>query len=193
MGIEMGPQHYDKVYESTELYRLHYSQSRCYELWKRVLRFMRVFPSPRVLEIGCGTGQFAHMLWDTGYRQYHGFDFSTAAVRIATGACEQSFTVADARKPEAYQWNYNLALAIDFLEHVEDDFEILGHISPGTPLVFTLPTFDDPAHVRWFRHPDEIYDRYGVCISFTGLSFVKPWFVCLGHVARPAVKSVPLV
>ena len=182
MGVEMGPEHYDKVYASTELYRLHYTESRCYRLWTAVLRFLSVFQAPSILEIGCGTGQFAHLLWDKGYRNYLGFDFSTQAIQIAKCVCDQSFVVADAREPDAYAHDYDLVIAVDVLEHVEDDFGILGQIAKETPLIFTLPTFDDPAHVRWFRHPDEIYERYGHNIGFTGVSFVEPWFACLGEV-----------
>ncbi len=180
MGVERGPEYYDEVYGSTELYRLHYTESRCYALWGRILKFLSIYPSPRILEIGSGTGQLAHLLWDEGYRNYRGFDFSPEAIRIANGICKQSFWVADAREPKTYACDYDLVLAVDLLEHVEDDFGIIGHIKKGTPFIFTLPTFDDPAHVRWFRHPEEIYEHYGSHIGFTGVSFVNPWFVCLG-------------
>ena len=182
MGVEKGPEHYDKVYGSTELYRLHYTESRCYTLWTRILKFLSIYPSPRILEIGCGTGQLAHLLWDEGYKDYRGFDFSPEAIRIAKDTCEQTFLVSDARKPNTYACDYDLVLAVDMLEHVEDDFGIIGHIKKGTPVIFTLPTFDDQAHVRWFRHPEEIYERYGSRIGFTGVSCVNPWFVCLGAI-----------
>ena len=90
--------------------------------------------------------------------------------------------MSDARKPKTYAYDYDLVLAVDMLEHVEDDFGIIGQIKKGTPFIFTLPTFDDPAHVRWFRHPEEIYERYISHIGFTGVSFVHPWFACLGTI-----------
>jgi hypothetical protein len=51
------------------------------------------------------------------------------------------------------------------LEHVEADVPFVEQIPAGTRLVFTVPTFDDPGHVRWFNSSQEISDRYGKFID----------------------------
>lgn len=181
-----GDAYYDRIYEDSEQYHSDYKVSHYYEMWTQVLQLLRMVQEPRVLEIGCGTGQLAHYLYDEGFRHYHGFDFSEEAVRIASQRVPQSFCVADARAPETFNHNYNVVICLEVLEHVDDDLGILSNIHEGAAVILSVPSSDDPAHVRFFLAKDSVTRRYSAVLDIQEIVQIDRWFVCLG-VKLPAV------
>jgi 2-polyprenyl-3-methyl-5-hydroxy-6-metoxy-1,4-benzoquinol methylase len=181
-----GDAYYDRIYEDSEQYHSDYKVSHYYEMWTQVLQLLRMVQEPRVLEIGCGTGQLAHYLYDEGFRHYHGFDFSEEAVRIASQRVPQSFCVADARAPETFDHNYNVVTCLEVLEHVDDDLGILSNIHEGAAVILSVPSSDDPAHVRFFLAKDSVTRRYSAVLDIQEIVQIDRWFVCLG-VKLPAV------
>lgn len=185
-GREAGAEYYDHVFNSSPDFRGAYKDSRYYVLWTQVVQFVRRFPSPRILEIGCGTGQLSRYLYDEGYRDYHGFDFSAKAIELAQKSSEQSFEVANALDPGAYWYDYNLVIATEVLEHIRDDWAVLERLREGTPIIITLPVGDmsEPSHLRMFHGPRDITKRYYRHIHFHKIVQVESWFVCLGILGR---------
>jgi len=80
---EKGPEYYTGVYRSSGKFHLHYRDSPYYVLCTQVIKFVKQFAHPKILEIVCGTGQFTHYLYDEGFKDYHGIDFSPEAVEFA--------------------------------------------------------------------------------------------------------------
>ncbi len=177
-------QYYDQIYTSAEKYRTHYKDSIYFVLWTQAIQFIREMPSPKILEVGCGTGQFAQYLFDQGYRDYHGFDFSPEAIKIAKRSVNQQFDVGDALSRDSYTPDYNLVIAQEILEHIRDDFGILRNIKEGSAIIFSLPTFDDPAHFRWFLKPREIEKRYFRLIDIRKIIRIHDWFICWGIIGK---------
>lgn len=179
--------YYDALYETTEEYRRNYKHSRYFVLWSQLLKFIRglsaAAPAPEILEIGCGNGRFAAYLFDEGYTAYHGFDFSPKAVEFARRTSPQSFSIGDALAEEPYRREYDTAVASEVLEHL-DDFAVLDRLREGTAVVFSLPTFDDPAHLRRFTSPRRIVARYYDRVDIQEIVRVDQWFACWGYVRR---------
>jgi 2-polyprenyl-3-methyl-5-hydroxy-6-metoxy-1,4-benzoquinol methylase len=180
MKAPMAPDYYDHIFTREEDYRAHYRRSRYYVLWTQVITLLRLVRSPKILEIGCGPGQFAHYLYDEGFRDYHGFDFSPGAIRRAREVVPQSFEVGDASNPDLYRRDYNVAVILEVLEHVRDDLSILASLRRNTVVFFSLPTFDDEAHVRYFGNDQEIRARYQKVVDFRKIARIDTWFVCAG-------------
>jgi len=108
-------------------------------------------PSTKILEVGCGVGQFANMLFDQGFTNYTGFDFSEEAVKWAkqtNAPYADRFFTADAFETELITKQYDLVICFEVLEHLWKDLELLERIPSGTPLLLSLPNFDDPYHVQ---------------------------------------------
>ena len=102
---------------------------------------------------------------------------------------ELSFSVGDALAPKCYEHDYNSAVAIEVLEHVEKDIEIFGNLRDGTFFIFSVPMFDSAAHVRHFKTPWSVYSRY--CPYMSGLRVVamKKIFVCYGTVDKTPTRG----
>jgi SAM-dependent methyltransferase len=179
-----GPEYYNGAYRASQEYQGSYKDSHFYVLWTQIVQIAKRFPSPRILEIGCGTGQLAHYLYDEGYRDYHGFDFSPVAVDLARKAVPMPFCVGDATAPDSYGFDYTLAIAVEVLEHVADDLAVLGRLKEQTPVIFSVPTRDDPAHVRVFQSVGDIVCRYYTHIAFRDIIPIGQWFVCHGVISR---------
>ena len=116
-----------------------------------------------VLDIGCGPGQFAALLRDRGLRRYLGIDFSPARIEQARKVCpELDFVEADVFETDLLRTHdYDAAVCLEFLEHVERDLEVIGSLRRGTRLYASVPDFGGPAHVRYFQSSDEVENRYG--------------------------------
>ena len=81
MSIERDSIYYDCIYQNSDEYKCGYEKSVYYEMWKIVISLIPDKIS--VIELGCGTGQFAKMCIDSGKNYSHGIDFSLEAVTIA--------------------------------------------------------------------------------------------------------------
>lgn len=159
---ERGAGWYDRVFSQPgTIYHVHYTKSPYYFIWTVIAD--RIPRSASILEIGCGTGQFASFLSDRGISGYVGFDFSEQAVASARQRCPGlEFYVADARNTELLdRTEYKLVVCTEVLEHIEADLSVVHRIRAGTRCLLTVPSFDYPSHVRYFSSISEVSDRYG--------------------------------
>lgn len=128
---------------------------------------LHIGPSQKVLEVGCGTGGLAQCLLARMRGSYHGFDFSPVAIRRArlrTGR-DDCFFVCDARRAESYVLPYDTVVCLEVLEHIECDLDVIANWNSGCDCICSVPNFDYPTHVRWFRREADIVSRYGHLIS----------------------------
>jgi 2-polyprenyl-3-methyl-5-hydroxy-6-metoxy-1,4-benzoquinol methylase len=117
----------------------------------------------RIIEVGCGSGQMARILWDRGWRQYMGFDFSVGQIELAMEEAPRFiFIVLDVFSAVGRNViaSGDIILMVEVLEHVERDVEIMEMIPSGRRVVFSVPDFDHESHVRHFEDADAVRDRY---------------------------------
>lgn len=172
--------YYNDFYLNSEEYKVKYTSSIYFTLWGKVIGQLMDIPQPKILEIGCGSGQFANMLWDLGFKEYTGFDFSETAIEIAKQKSEQKFFVMDALNPESYNFDFNVLIILEVLEHT-DDIKILSFISSGTQIIFTVPDFDFESHVRFFKDTSSVERRYEKYINIEHIEKFKSWFLVRGN------------
>lgn len=180
MGEEQPSAYYDRIYNTARKYRRHYSGVR----WRAMFEKAAQRCGQHVLELGCGVGQFAHMLYDKGWLFYRGVDFSPVAIQRARSWKTKgfSFEVKDIYLPGTYHpqgFDYDTVVALETLEHVRD-LEVLEMIPPGKRLVFSLPTFDNEAHLIHFTDVAGIIDRYRGYMSVDYIERISDWFLFTG-------------
>lgn len=106
---------------------------------------------PKILDIGCGSGLMLNSLEMIG--QVSGMDMSDDAIsfskEIFSGQIEKGFLPANIPYPEN---NFNLIIALDIIEHVEDDLEALINIRARMTedgiAIFTVPA----CMLLWSEH-----------------------------------------
>ena len=183
MGNVKESSYYDSIYSSDEKYSTHYEQSKYFPLYKRILWELMKIDNPIILEIGCGTGQFASLLYDRGFGSYRGFDFSQKAITKAQKASPQKFFVGNAYNISNYTGEYNTIISLETLEHLADDLSVLKMFRKGSNVIISVPTFDDPSHVRFFTNMDDIIVRYSDYMDIHNIVPIQAWFIVTG-VAR---------
>ena len=109
-------------------------------------------PGVSVVDLGCGTGDIVPFLPPKA--QYRGFDFSEEAIKYAKEWHPGTFEVADLRTLEIPK--VDVVICVEALEHLEDDIGLLERIAPGTQVIFTVPSFPDPGHVRTYTMHDVV-------------------------------------
>ena len=166
-GIEQPPSYYDATFRESSHWRRHYTESRYFPLWTVVADRVRRARVRSVLDVGCGPGQVACLLRDRGLERYRGLDFSPDRVAAARAVCpEFIFEVADVfapdeGKPDVFEGgDYDCVLALEFLEHVERDREVLERVRTGALVIATVPNFPSPGHVRHFDDVEAVVERY---------------------------------
>jgi glycosyltransferase involved in cell wall biosynthesis len=106
--------------------------------------------SKRILDIGCGQGKLSKYI-----ENYAGFDM-----------VKNPYLVADIYTHE--YGDYDAYVLLEVLEHLTRDIDIIKKIPVGKEIVFSVPSFDDPSHVRMFT-PDIIRWRYRDVIKIKGM------------------------
>jgi trans-aconitate methyltransferase len=171
VGIERGHEYYDKVFSSSGLYLGDIKSAPWFDVWSAVSDLIISAGSPPVIDLGCGPGHLAEVLSSRGYRsQYVGYDFSSVAIADASARDVQSarFEQLDLRDCNMSDFDHPddaVYVAIEFLEHVEWDIEILSSIPAGRTVIGTVPNFDDPGHVRHFTRLSDAVVRYSDAIT----------------------------
>lgn len=151
--------------------------STWYPVYKFALDFL---PSPdenpTILDVGCGTGMFAKLLYKKGYTNYSGLDFSRNRVKIARETVPDfSFNkrnMFDKQMQEVYPC-FDHIVALEVLEHIENDLEFLRMIPDGKIIIFSLPNYLSISHVRAFHKEEFIRDRYGEVLEFLDSKIFK--------------------
>lgn len=115
-----------------------------------------------VLEVGCGSGSFAQMMFDRTSAAYHGFDFSKTGVEkaVARNGKDDVFSVSNALEAESYDRDFDTIVCTEVLEHIERDLDVVAQWPTGVSCVCSVPNFDFATHVRHFLHEDEVRARY---------------------------------
>jgi len=180
--MEQTCKEYNEIYRDTKRYKDHYSKSIYYPLWRKIVHILKNLNDPHILEIGCGTGQLAHYLYDEKLRNYQGFDFSEEAIKIAKSKSPQNFMVADAYDKKNYEGDYNIAIATEVLEHIKEDIGVIKNLKKDTRLIFSVPTFYCKGHLRYFKSGIKIMNHYFDCLNIKRLMNFKYWLLGLGVV-----------
>lgn len=161
---EKSRSYYDLSFLLAGHLRKHYTQSRYYFLWTVVADRLVSAGTKSVFDIGCGPGQVACLLGDKGIREYIGIDISWLRVRRASQACPYpnfDFIQADIfETPLLKTTKADAVIALEFLEHVERDRDIIEWLKPRTIFIGTVPNFPSPGHVRYFFSETDVIHRY---------------------------------
>lgn len=173
MEKKYSPEQYDQIYIEADKYWKHYTESPYFALYKEVLKLIKDI---NILELGCGTGQFAEMIFDSFKNiNYTGLDFSKQAIKMAQMFAQQyKFKVVDIEKQGILNgYNYDVAILLEVLEHLNDK-AVLNNLRKGSKIIASVPNYDSQNHVRFFESIDEVKARYINHITIKTIKWVKP-------------------
>jgi SAM-dependent methyltransferase len=98
---------------------------------------------PTMLDAGCGTGQMLKVLQQRGNAV--GLDLSEEAIMFASTRDAHNLVLGSVTNPPFASGTFDIAFALDVIEHVDDDRAILEGlrelVRPGGALVVTVPAF----------------------------------------------------
>lgn len=175
MSIDRDSEYYDDIYERyQEKYSCNYKESEYFPLWEKIItKIPKEIP---IIELGCGTGQFAQMLIDQEFKYIRGFDFSEFAIIAAQAVRLDTFLKRDLTDGKI---NGDFFIALEIFEHTRD-YKIIENIGLGKEIIFTVPDFNDAAHVRYFKSINDVVERYKNVIQFEYIEKFEKWFICKG-------------
>jgi len=124
-----------------------------YDLVKQLVSSLKTGPGYRILDAGCGTGQMTKHLEQLG--QAVGMDSAGEAISYAQARGVRRLVRGSITDPPFVDGAFDCVLALDVIEHVDDDIGILSSmvkiVKPGGNLIVTVPAFQ----ALWSEH-DEI-------------------------------------
>jgi 2-polyprenyl-3-methyl-5-hydroxy-6-metoxy-1,4-benzoquinol methylase len=129
-----------------------------------------------VADLGCGPGLFAEFVYEAGYRNYLGLDFSEKCIEAAKQRVPNfTFEVRNLYDPQNIQkyLNYEVFVFVEVLEHIENDLSIINLIPKKKKIIFSVPNRDDAAHVRFFKNAEEVRQRFSSVINFSDVLIIK--------------------
>jgi SAM-dependent methyltransferase len=128
-----------------EVEQTHWWFSGRRELFAREIERLSLPKTSPVLDVGTSTGTNLRVLREIGFRDVVGLDVSEAAIRFCElkglGSVRQG-DICSMPFPDA---SFDLVLATDIIEHIEDDRqavqEIVRILRPGGHALITVPAF----------------------------------------------------
>lgn len=171
MGKELDNVFYNDVYKiggSEEIYFKKYSETPWVEVWSEIIDEIKLNNFKNVLDIGCGPGQFADFLNESIKNiNFTGLDFSSVAIDYALKTVPNfTFICDNALTFDFKKINYDVVVITEFLEHIEQDLQVLSNLNSGVLILATLPNMDSEGHVRFLSKDfetakKEIITHYG--------------------------------
>src|SRR5436190_208308 len=87
------------------------------------------FDSPRILDLGCGTGFNLQHLHALGFNRVTGLDVAPEAIDFCRGRGFSRLVRADGARLPFQSGSFELVLALDLIEHIADDGSALAEIA----------------------------------------------------------------
>jgi SAM-dependent methyltransferase len=111
-----------------------------------IFRALADHPSPRVLDIGCGTGFNLEHLRAKGYSRAIGLDLATDALIFCRSRNLANLACGDGTRPPFRHESFDVIIALDVIEHLDDDRQALREFSrllrPNGSLIVFAPAFN---------------------------------------------------
>lgn len=111
----------------------------------RLIHELGLASASRVLDVGCGAGANLRLLSDLGLPGVVGLDLNLASIRFCREKGLGEIEQGDLRHLPFASESFDLVLATDVLEHVDDDQlaveEIQRVLRPGGTALITVPAF----------------------------------------------------
>lgn len=163
---------YDEMYQDSIMYKKHYKDTFYYPVWDYIAG--RLLPGRKVLDLGCGPGQLAHLLHDRGFRKYEGIDFSKVAIAMAKKRVPGfTFTEADLFEVDFSGYQDHQIISTETFEHLTSDVELLKRLPKGR-IIFSVPNFMCSTHYRTYNNADQIKNYYKNVLD---ISDIKPFSI----------------
>jgi len=161
MGEEKNNEYYDNIFKKFKHYSLDVDgyNSPWNHLYKMVKGFLN--KDDKILELGCGTGQFAEVLINEGYDYVLGMDFSDEAISMSKERCgKNTFVCENIYDFDFSKIDFDTAIALEIFEHIEQDLEVIRRFPKGKKLIFSVPQYDAGGHVRFYPNEKSVTDRF---------------------------------
>lgn len=114
-------------------------------LFGNIIRQLGLQTSSKVLDLGSGSGTNLSMLRSLNFNNIHGLDISPAAVKLCRERGFANVTIGNICETGLPSNHFDLVLATDVIEHVEDDRAALREISRllknGKSALIAVPSF----------------------------------------------------
>lgn len=157
----------------------------------------------RILDAGCGTGQMTKRLEEFG--QAVGLDSAPEAIAYARERGVRQLVRGSITAPPFADGSFDCVVALDVIEHVDDDIGILASLyrvlKPGGHLIVTVPAFqalwsehdEINHHKRRYRAPHlrDLMSNAGFTVervTYCNTAFYLP--VLLTRKAKNAVRAI---
>tara|TARA_Y100000114_G_scaffold155675_1_gene180459 strand:- start:2139 stop:2726 length:588 start_codon:yes stop_codon:yes gene_type:complete len=167
MGKEQNNNYYDEIYKrggrKKQYFQTAENIKHYYPTWKYAYEYLIDNNIKNVWDLGCGPGHFSSLFSETDDIIYTGYDFSEVAIKQAKDRNKNNSNITfktqnlieiDLPKSDTFYTSF------EFFEHISFDLEIIKKINKGNQILFSVPNYDDPGHVRHFKSYSEIEERY---------------------------------
>jgi hypothetical protein len=149
---------YDLTYSTSKDYKQHYNDMVYADTWRYIMGKLCVYD--KLLDIGCGPGHLAHMLYDNGFKNYTGIDFSDVAIKMARAKVPSYNFIKDDLRTINYSKYYDYKIiCTEALEHIENDIDLLKKLPPNY-IIFSVPDFMTVDHYRTYKNEKFIKEYY---------------------------------
>ena len=165
MKIEKDKSFYNQLYQSGGFkgeYLKSPKSSIYYPIWNAILK--NLTERDIILELGCGAGQLAQLIINSGFNYRLGIDISMVAISLAQIRNQndtERFQVGNIYDDCWYSVpGINTIIMTEVLEHLNNDLKIVSMIPKDCKVLLSLPNFDSSSHVRFFRNAEDVINRY---------------------------------
>lgn len=162
------PEKYDIMYLESKIYNRHYSRVTFYNLWICVANSLD--KSDKILDLGCGAGHLAHILYDMGFKNYTGIDFSGVAIKMAKIKVPTFIFLNDDISCIDYSDYTDFRfVSTETFEHLKDDIDLLKKL-PKNNIVFSVPNFTAKLHYRTYKDEEFIKEYYKSVLNINNIT-----------------------
>ncbi len=178
--LDFGKQFMDKIYEM-KYHELEPSNWWFVSRRDAIYRFLlNTNTNAQILEIGCSGGQLLLLLASKGFSNVYGIDVSNEAISRCNKMGIKNVSVMDGTKTSFRDNTFNIIVASDVLEHINDQNAALSEwkriLRPGGTLILFVPAF----MFLWSGH-DEVnhhFRRYSLkqlngLLRFSGFKIIR--------------------
>jgi trans-aconitate methyltransferase len=149
---------YNQTYLTSMEYKGHYKYSSFFTMWNCVMG--KLSKESKLLDLGCGPGPVANMLYDCGFKDYIGIDFSNVAISMAKAKVPSfTFIEADLNSVDFTKYaDYNF-ISTEVFEHLDNDIDLIKKL-PKNYIVFSVPNYLCVDHHRVYDGENFIKEYY---------------------------------